>query len=120
MKRIWLLLAATFMSGCQDSDALTFGRVVVNSIFDKPEMVARDRAASVPYATLGLQLGGTPEVLFILGTQNAAELDWYAGEDAFIRTRNGRILRTVGLPYDLGGVREVTAQNSRGPTSEFL
>lgn len=113
IQRLWLLFPLVFLSACQDSDVFKVGTILVNSITQTPEMISRERVASIPYATMGLQLGATPEVLFILGSQNASELDWYAGEDVFVRTRNGRVVRTVGLPYDLGGARDaVPAANS--------
>ena len=118
MNRISFLLPLALLTGCQDSDIFKVGSVVINSITETPELIPRDRPAGIPYATMGLQLGATPEILLVLGTQNANEFDWYGGEELFVRTRNGRILRTVGLPYDLGGVREAApAGSNRVPGS---
>jgi len=108
-ERLWLLFPIALLAACQDPDVFKVGTILIDSITQTPEMIARDRVAAIPYATMGLQLGATPEVLLILGAQNASELDWYAGEDVFVRTRNGRVVRTVGLPYDLGGLRDVSA-----------
>ena len=115
-RRLWLLFPIVFLAACQDPDVFKVGTILVNSITQTPEMIARDRVAAIPYATMGLQLGATPEVLLILGAQNSSELDWYAGEDVFVRTRNGRVVRTVGLPYDLGGVRDALAVTNNAPS----
>lgn len=112
MKRVFAALPAFMLMACQDSDLYKFGTVLVASATGDVEKIPRDRAAAIPYASMGLELGTTPELLLVLGTSTAGELDWYAGEQVFVRTRKGRITRTVGLPYDLGGLREVPASNA--------
>jgi hypothetical protein len=112
MKRFFAVLSAFMLVACQDSDLYKVGTVVVASVTGDPEKIPRDRAAAVPYASMGLELGSTPELLLVLGTSTAGDLDWYAGDQVFVRTRKGRITRTVGLPYDLGGLREVPAANA--------
>src|SRR4029077_1289047 len=112
MKRIFVILPALMLMACQDSDLYKVGTVLVASVTDDPEKIPRDRAAAIPYASMGLELGSTPELLLVLGTNTAGELDWYDGDQVFVRTRNGRITRTVGLPFDLGGLREVPAPNT--------
>lgn len=112
MKRLFAVLPAFMLMACEDSDLYKFGTVLVASATGDVEKIPRDRAAAIPYASMGLELGTTPELLLVLGTSTAGELDWYAGEQVFVRTRKGRITRTVGLPYDLGGLREVPAPNA--------
>jgi hypothetical protein len=112
MKRFFAVLPAFMLLACQDSDLYKVGTVLVASVTDDPEKIPRDRAAAVPYASMGLELGSTPELLLVLGTNTAGELDWYAGDQVFVRTRKGRITRTVGLPFDLGGLREVPVPNA--------
>ncbi len=107
MKRACAILPILMLAGCEDSDAYKVGTVLVNSVTGNPEKIPRERAAAIPYATMGLELGSTPELLLVLGTDSAGELDWYAGDQVFVRTRNGKITRTVGLPYDLGGSRPI-------------
>jgi hypothetical protein len=112
MKRICALVPAFILMACQDSDLYKVGTVLIASATGDPEKIPRDRAAAIPYASMGLELGTTPELLLVLGTNTAGDLDWFAGDQLFVRTRNGRITRTVGLPYDLGGLREVTTPNA--------
>jgi hypothetical protein len=68
------------------------------------QLIPRDRAAAIPYASLGLQVGDGDQGLLVLGTAAPPNLEWYGGEDIMVRTRDGRIVRTAGLPYDLGGL----------------
>ena len=105
--RFALFLPLLLLGGCEDSDVFRVGTVLVNAITETSEKIPRERAAAIPYATMGLEIGATPELLLVLGTATGNELDWFAGDQVFVRTRDGRIVRTVGLPYDLGGVRRL-------------
>jgi len=82
-------------------------RRVAGLLFDyatgKNQKIPRDTAAAVPYATMGLELGFNPQVLLVLGQATPDELDWYAGDQLFVATSRGRVVRTAGLPNDLGG-----------------
>lgn len=72
---------------------------------------------------MGLALGSNPELLLVLGTAMADQQEWFAGENIFVGTRQGHIVRTAGLPYDLGGIRLLSANSSApggAPASLFL
>jgi len=106
----WLaLLPLALLAGCQDSDLGQLAQLAYTSVTSTPPKVTRDQAAAIPYASMGLELGDTAQVLLVLGTETGNELDWFAGDQLFIRTQNGRVVRTVGLPYDLGGLRRIDA-----------
>lgn len=115
--RILGLLPLFLLAGCQDSDLGQLTQLVYTGLTSTPPKITRDQAAAVPYASMGLELGDTAQVLLVLGTETGNELDWFAGDQLFIRTRNGRIIRTVGLPYDLGGLRPVDASMTARPVS---
>ena len=105
--KILPLLPLLLLGGCENSDLGELAQLAYTSITATPPKVTRDQAAAVPYASMGLELGNTAQVLLVLGTETGNELDWFAGDQLFIRTRNGRVVRTVGLPYDLGGLRQI-------------
>jgi hypothetical protein len=113
MKKFLSLSLVFFLAACADSDVLQVGDFVLNSFDKTAQKVPRERAAGIPYATMGLELGSSPQALLILGTIAENELDWFAGEQVFVRTRNGRVIRTAGLPYDLGGLRDLSADLAR-------
>jgi hypothetical protein len=112
MARILLLLPLLLLAGCQNSDLGELAQLAYTSVTSTPPKVTRDQAAAVPFASMGLELGDTAQVLLVLGTETGNELDWFAGDQLFIRTQNGRVVRTVGLPYDLGGLRRIDANGS--------
>lgn len=61
------------------------------------------QAASIPYASLGFRVNGSQQQLLVLATDTGGELLWTAASHIVLQTRDGRLLRTVGLPHDLGG-----------------
>jgi len=109
MKKL-LLTSVLFLSGCAgDSDIERVGKFVIGTLNESGEKITRERAAAVPFASMGLSLGSNPEILLVLGTTAGSELDWFAGESIFLRTRQGHVIRTAGLPYNMGGLRSITS-----------
>jgi hypothetical protein len=102
---IYLLPLLVLTACADDSDVVQVGTFLLNSASGSAAKVPRERAAAIPYATVGLEFGSSDQVLFILGASIEDELDWFAGDQVFVRTRGGRVIRTAGLPYDLGGLR---------------
>jgi Group 4 capsule polysaccharide lipoprotein gfcB, YjbF len=87
-----------------DSDIRQVANLVWQSASGSAEKVPRERAEAIPFATMGLEYGSSPQAILVLGAVRDATLEWYAGEQVFVATRHGRIVRTAGLPYDLGGL----------------
>jgi hypothetical protein len=113
--RVLWIATAVLLSGCAgDSDVLRVGKFLIGTFNGSGEKITRERAGAVPYATMGLELGANPEVLLVLGTAMGDNQEWFAGDSIFVATRQGHIIRTAGLPYDLGGIR-VLSPNSSGP-----
>jgi hypothetical protein len=104
---------AQFYQLVKQSVSATFGTV----------RVTRDQAASIPYASMGYSLDGGNQMLLVLATDSAGELLWTGPSHAVIVTRDGRIVRTVGLGHDLAGLTTPSAAApapaaaARGPFS---
>ena len=115
MSRLLCILPVFLLTACTtDSDLVQVGSFLLNSARGTRETIPRDRAAAIPYATMGMELGSNPQALLILGATTADELDWFAGEDIFVATRQGHVIRTVGLPYDLGGIHPLSVSPAGG------
>jgi hypothetical protein len=65
--------------------------------------VSLQQAGAVPYATLGVRIGGGPQQLLILATDNGDHRLWTSAAHVAIETRNGRITATAGLQQNLFG-----------------
>ena len=123
-KNLLWLATAVLVSGCAgDSDVDRVGKFLIGALNASGEKITRERAAAVPYATMGLALGANAEVLLVLGTAMGSDQEWFAGETIFVATRQGHIIRTAGLPYDLGGIRSLSSNSAvagAGAPSLFL
>jgi len=74
--------------------------------------VTRDQAASVAYASMGYSMDGGNQGMLILATDSGGELLWTSSAHVVIVTRQGRIVRTLGLDHDLSGL---TTRNNAPP-----
>jgi hypothetical protein len=114
------LLTSLLLAGCgSDSDFSQLGGVLVQSFSgiggDGPP-VERDKAAAVPFATIGVRYGSSAEAMLVLATKSGDESEWLAGTQVSIITRAGHIVRTVGLPRNLTGVQGPIADT--GPDTQ--
>jgi len=85
---------AQFYQLAKQSISASFGNV----------LVTRDQAASIPYASMGYRLDDGNQMLLVLATDSGGELLWTGPSHAVISTRDGRIVRTVGMEHDLAGI----------------
>ncbi len=111
MRRALAVLLICASSACSsNSDTARVAAIVWGYVSGSAPRITRDQAAAVPYATMGMSLGSGPEGLLVLGTIMQDRAEWYAGDRILVTTtRNGQIMRTVGLPYDLGELRQERA-----------
>lgn len=74
--------------------------------------ITRDQAASIPYASMGYSQDGGNQQLLVLATDSGGEQLWTGPSHAVIVTRDGRIVRTVGMGHDLAAL---TLRNGPSP-----
>lgn len=83
--------------------------------------ITRDQAASIPYASMGYSLDDGNQQLLVLATDSNGEQLWTGPSHTVIVTRDGRIVRTVGMGHDLAaltlrnGLAPAPAAAVRGP-----
>jgi hypothetical protein len=103
--------ALLFLAGCSSTDSgntnyaqfYQLAKQSLSASFGNIR-VTRDQAGSIPYASMGYSQGGGNQMLLVLATDSGGELLWTGPSHAVIVTRNGRIIRTVGLGHDLAGL----------------
>lgn len=84
----------------QQSDAVSLIDYMRQS-YGKRSEVTLQEAASVPYASIGVRVGDSNQVILVLGTQEQDTLLWTSAARISLITKNGRIVRTGGLSPDL-------------------
>ena len=75
--------------------------------------VTRDQAAAISFASMGYSLDGGNQAMLILATESSGELLWTSAAHVVIVTRDGRIVRSLGLDHDLSGL--TTPNNATTP-----
>jgi hypothetical protein len=94
-RRSALLGAGTFLlAGCGNSRNPN-----LSAALDLARKYFADRAFTdedverVPFASIGVQIGGAAEAMVVLATVDGDTLTWIAADRSMIQTRNGRIVR---------------------------
>jgi hypothetical protein len=100
-----LLLLSGLLAGCAffrgaDMDSIyAIGKQAI-----APGRVTLEEAAATPYASIGVQLGGSSEIMLVLATSGDRELLWTSSSRIAITTSAGRVIRTSGLEHNLGNL----------------
>ncbi len=106
-----IVLLASSVASCaqvQDqSDLLKMGSLLVQQtgLFGGgDDNVTREKAASVPYASIGIRLGSGQEAMLLLATTSGDNLRWQAGTQYVVNTRDGHVTLTAGFVHNLDGL----------------
>jgi hypothetical protein len=75
-------------------------------------VVSLEQAAAIPFASLAFRVDGSSEQLLVLATDNQTGQMWTASSRIVLLTREGRIVRSVGLPNDRNDLRALQAGNA--------
>lgn len=100
------LVAATFLGGCSSrgsGDWHMLLQVASRSWSESDDSVSLEAAEAIPYASLGFRIGSAPEQILVLATDSASDRLWTSAAHVAITTRNGLIVRTAGLQFNLSG-----------------
>ena len=103
-----ILGAFLLLGGCDATlgggDAASIGAMIKNMWSGSANKVALEEAAAVPYASMGIRLGGGPETMLILAGDTGGQRLWTSAVGIAITTSDdGRIVRTAGFAHNLEG-----------------
>lgn len=98
------------LAACGDSPALSIARSMKSSIAPSEKSnITAQQVADIPYASLLAKIGSGPLSTLILGKVEGEYLHWFSADRAVIVTRNGRVIKTAGLPQNLSSSRPLDA-----------
>ena len=127
MKRVsWAALATgsvLLLTGCASGDNTNFWREYLQILKDSAkgtfsnQAITRDQAAAIPYASMSYRLNGGQELMIVLATNTNGDLLWTSATHIVLLTRDGRIIRTVGLPHDISGVTPIIGNSLPAPAA---
>ena len=113
-RRTALLGAGTFLlAGCGNSrnPNLSAAADLARKFFADRAFTDED-VERIPFASIGVQIGGAPEALVVLATVDGETLTWIAADHSLIQTRHGRIVR-----FRSGDIEVATAMDSEDPVA---
>jgi hypothetical protein len=95
---------ALFLGACNGPEVyMQFGQLAKQSFSNilGNRRITREEAASIPFASLGYRIGRTNEQMLVLSSQTNVDQLWTSATRVVFLTRQGRLVRTVGLAHDL-------------------
>lgn len=100
------LIGLAGLAGCSTrKDSLVQSHLkVARGILFPPKSarrLSREQVAKFPYASMAVKVGGRPEQLILLNRFEGQKLLWLSGDGIMLVTRNGRLVQTGGLRYNL-------------------
>jgi hypothetical protein len=116
------LVSLALLGGCESQDGSNYAqmwkilRASVAAGFGD-QKITRDQAAAIPYASMGWRVGGGNQMLVVLATDNGGQLMWTSAARIVLVTRDGRLMRSVGLAHDLGGTTAKGGGNLPAPAT---
>ncbi len=101
-----VIAAAFVLAGCSSiggGDAEALYAIAKNYWTGNSRKVTLEEAAAIPYASLGVSIGGNPQTVIVLAGGTGGQRLWTSAAKIAITTKDGRIVRTAGLEHNLGG-----------------
>ncbi|MDE2135350.1 MAG: YjbF family lipoprotein [Alphaproteobacteria bacterium] len=100
-----LIVAVCALAGCSTIGGGDVASLyaITKSIWSDGGRVTLEQAAAVPYASMGVRLGDSPEAMIILAGDAGGQRLWTSAAGVAIMTNDGRIVRTSGFEHNLGG-----------------
>lgn len=103
--RVWTPVILTLLlSACGETPLSSAIDMVQERWGSKPSTVDHQVVASMPYASMGAKLEGFAQSLVVLSRQDGRRLHWVSPDYRSVVTRDGRLVRTIGLAEDFDTV----------------
>lgn len=94
--------------------------LLMKGIWTTSPGVSLQEAAAVPYASIGVRLGDSNEIILVLATDDRGSQLWTSSQRIAIITQNGRVTRTAGLEHNLGGIQVQAANRTNAAAFTWL
>jgi hypothetical protein len=97
-----LSAALLSLAGCSSaqSDWSQYIQLIRGNYRGSAQRITLEQAAAIPYASLGYRIDDGGQGLLVLATDTGGTRLWTARSRVVMVTRDGRLVRTVGLPHD--------------------
>ena len=108
MKNITIIFVFLILTSCSVLDVNriapgyteAYNAIKLNVLGHKNE-IDPDLITNIPYASMIVKIGKGPNALMILESVNNNEYTWVSADGVYLVIKEGRIVRTLGLPNNL-------------------
>src|ERR1041385_4077992 len=110
------LCSAVGLAACS-SEKGDWGQIVniVTAAFGESPGVTIQQAGAIPFATIGIRIGDNAEGILVLASTNNGQRLWTSASHIVVLTREGRVLRTAGLPHNRTDMRLLKGDGGAPP-----
>ncbi len=108
---------ALFLAGCAGAPQDLYETAKI-AVMGQPDVELSPQALdAIPYANAYLQVGESPRALVVLAFAEQGELKWASADKNMFVTRDGRLIKTLGLPTNLRHISAATPDPLSSPAS---
>ena len=108
---------ALFLAGCAGAPHDLYETAKI-AVMGQPDVNVSPQAQdAIPYANAYLRVGGSPRALVVLAFAEQGELKWASADKNIFVTRDGRLIKTLGLPTNLRRINAATPDPLSSPAS---
>jgi hypothetical protein len=101
--------ASAVLGGCTNSVAGRTLATALENSFGVASSFDPDYPDKLPYASIAVSIKNNRKALLVLSKVDQGELHWMSADRGVLVTRNGRLIRTVGMPENLAGTEFIGA-----------
>ena len=98
------LATCGLLCGCSypfGNDITSIYKITQNAFTTTDDSVSLTEAASSPYASMGIRIGNSPEIMLLLASKDSEQELWTSASRIALTTRHGRIVSTSGLEHNM-------------------
>lgn len=107
MRLIPLLLLCLLLQACTQTQK-GLGETLKLAVFGVDDItLTNEQIQSMPYASMYLRIDGGQRIFVVLGYAENGEQKWVTQDKAMLVTRNGRVVRTLGLTDNLTDINNL-------------
>lgn len=122
-------LGLPFLTACSSdpySDSAQLLQILGQSFhgFGSGDSITREQAAAIPYASIGVRIGNSSQVLLVLENRTGGTTLWTSASRIAIELQYGRIIRTAGLEHNMSqsgpdGIDPLQSREFASPSTPF-
>ena len=107
LEKVFYVFCCFFIIGCAQtsnfapSTYTTIFNFIGDSVFKKEGGISPEAIEGIPYASSLVNFKKSRKSLIILQSKQKDVYKWVSSDSTIFLTRNGRVIGTMGLPYDL-------------------